>query len=331
MQVREPSYIAPPEPAPFQPRRLGGATAHAPAAHSAAAAAQLRARIEERKRERRERAAAAAYAPSAAIDARTSPRAHPVEEDVTTAFERPPDARTEREEAALAAMGQVDTSTASLPVQADSPSALSPRQAVFASDDGATCTNDADVGARAGAEPSTQADARPASAATQMSDDGSAAPTAAAAEDARGTTAQQGDDADQQGVTSSAVEAMNLDDSPEGDASVQRVREVQAVLDGLASSPDALQVQAALGTVATIVANALAHPANEKFRKVCRSNKTFAARVLPCARAEVLLKLAGFVLDEHDTWSLGNRNDPGMLWLVHSLLRERIGTRVQHV
>ena len=330
MQVREPSYIATPEPAPVQPRCLGGATAHAPAAHSAAATAQLRARIEERERERRERAAAAAYAQSAAIDARTSPRAHPVEEDVTTAFERPPDARTKREEAALAAMGQVDTPTASLQVQADSPSALSPRQAVVASDDGAMCTNGADVRAQGGAESSKQADARPAGVATQMSDDDSAGPSAAAAEDARDTNAQQGDDADP-GVASSAVEALNLDDSPAGDASVRRVREVQAVLDGLACSPDAPQVQAALGTVATIVANALAHPANEKFRKVCRSNKVFAARVLPCAQAEVLLKLAGFVLDEHDAWSLGSRNDPGMLWLVHSLLRERVGTRVPQV
>lgn len=116
-------------------------------------------------------------------------------------------------------------------------------------------------------------------------------------------------------------QGLSIEDAPPADASLQRAQEVQAALDGICGGEPSPAQKAAMAMVATIIGNALAHPDVDKFRHVRRSNKAFAARVVPQPEVEVLLRLAGFVLGSDGVWSLGTRCDPAMLWLVHSMLQ----------
>jgi hypothetical protein len=108
VQVREPVFAEPAAPVPELARRLGGSAPSAPAARSAAKAAQLRQHQAEQERLQHEQELLAQQQAAAA---------QPV--DIADEFERQPDAETEAEEAALAAMGGINEASVEAAVQAE--------------------------------------------------------------------------------------------------------------------------------------------------------------------------------------------------------------------
>ena len=317
LQVREPSEGAVGSEAVAAPqsRRLGGG-----AGRPAAAPAEVAARA---AHARRQAEAAAAHG-----------------DDVATAFERPVDEATALEEATLAAMGAVDAEAAapeagqvhdaadaptnSTHSDAAEPTALGEGRAAEG------CARPCDGGAGSGASDRKPVhldagqDRVSGSAEAMDADDAQVAPggsaqsaaleaAATAASLQRSAAAAEDRDADNTSFDTSVTEA-----------SAARLREVRGILQSIASlqrSEEAQQARAALATIQQIMGNALREPQNEKFRRVRRANKLFAARVVPCPQVEMLMKLAGFALVD-GTWSLGRRDDPAMLWLVHSLLQQ---------
>jgi PUB domain len=322
LQAREPSHAAPAAAAPPAAYRLGGSAPAAPAARTAAEAAELRQHQAHLERRR----AAAEAAVGASID-------------VATAYEGTVDAKTAGEEAALAALGGLSTEAA----QAEEAATATAQRADSVSAAAAAPTRQPVMGNITCGAPQVSASAEQRqgalSAASQpaecISGVGQHQPASHTAglqrpanhplddiahetSSAEGAMQVDGTELDASAASAASAHIVDTDAALAEDPSVQRAQQVQAILQAVPADNGA---QAALQTVATIVANALRHPQDGKYKHVRRGNRVFSNRVARWPQVEQLLQLAGFVLDQSsDAWSLGKRDDPAMLWLVHSLL-----------
>lgn len=112
---------------------------------------------------------------------------------------------------------------------------------------------------------------------------------------------------------------------PESDPAAERVRRARSAVDQLLeeSSTNAL---VALQTVAKVLQNALDHPEVEKFRSLRMGNQGFHRRVGQFRNAVELMKLVGFVEEGDPLNSVLTlkRQDPGLLWLGLSVVKEGI-------
>ena len=108
------------------------------------------------------------------------------------------------------------------------------------------------------------------------------------------------------------------------DPIIQHVANVNEAMHALELSASQTELLNALKTVLKILSNSLQHPGNERYASVRRSNSTFSRSVAAWPPAERLLQLAGFSLVQDERWTLGKRQDPGMLWLVSDLIQQRV-------
>ncbi|PNW72062.1 hypothetical protein CHLRE_16g684000v5 [Chlamydomonas reinhardtii] len=127
----------------------------------------------------------------------------------------------------------------------------------------------------------------------------------------------------------------------------QKLRQAWAAVTQLAAAPAATpsDVVAALDTLETMLGNAAHFPGEDKYRRVRLGNGAFQKRVGRLPGGTALLRVAGFV-EEVEGASVGGggaggagvggaaggeavlrlrRNDPGLLWLVVSVVREARG------
>lgn len=110
----------------------------------------------------------------------------------------------------------------------------------------------------------------------------------------------------------------------EEDVATSTLRDTRAAIASLRAAAPAGEADQALSLVASVISNLLEHPGEARYRRLSSGNAAFSRRAGRCmGQVLQLLRLAGFSEVGGGGGGLHyTRGDPGLLWLVLSLVKD---------
>jgi len=121
-----------------------------------------------------------------------------------------------------------------------------------------------------------------------------------------------------------ATEELGLDVTQIHDPVIERSMRMEKLLSSLVQSTDIASAKLALETLELIVGNLLLMPNEEKYKSVYPSNRNFYNRVARHLSALHFLREIGFVDEASTDRLLYKRNDPVLLWMAKSSIRNKL-------